>query len=495
MDDVVVVGGGPSGLAAAYEIVGQGGKPVVLERLDRVGGLSRTTEFEGCRFDIGPHRFFTKNAEVHNLFVNTIANDLLSVPRQTRIFYKNTYFDYPLTPLNAISGVGVLSSISIFSSYLVASARSAIGTRRIENFEDWVVDRFGRRLFETFFKTYTEKVWGIPCTQIGADWAGQRIKGLSLANAVANALFKTKTRTLKTLIDEFIYPRLGAGQLYEKMAAIVEQTGGQVITGARACSIKRDLTRVCSIKVEDQKFKRYEVEGRFFLASAPLTEMVEMMDPKPPAEVLSACRSLRYRDHVGVSLRVEGCPFPDQWIYVHSKDVGMARIANYANFSAEMSPPDISPITVEYFCFPRDHIAEARDSELIELAKRELIHMKILRSDQILDGFVVRSDKAYPVVEIGYERHIATIKDWLDQFENLLPIGRSGMFKYNNQDHAIATGLLAARTALGIKRFDPWLVNIDAEYHEAAAAMSQSGQPINTAGKAARAACYSGEVG
>ena len=213
--------------------------------------------------------------------------------------------------------------------------------------------------------------------------------------------------------------------------------------------------------------RRYDVEGRYFLVSAPLTDMIEMMHPSAPPEVLSACRSLRYRNHVGVNLVVEGRPFPDNWIYVHSKEVGMARIANYANFSPAMSSrPGISPLTVEYFCFPHDQVWDAPDDALIERAKRELEQMKILQPDQVLSGFVVRSDKAYPVIEIGYERHIATIKSWLDQFQNLLPIGRSGMFKYNNQDHAMATGLLAARTALGIQRFDPWLVNIDAEYHE-----------------------------
>jgi protoporphyrinogen oxidase len=471
MHDLVIVGGGPSGLAAAHEAVGRGAKAVVLERLDRVGGLSRTTNFEGSRFDVGPHRFFTKNQEVLALFVKTAAEDLLNVPRLTRIFHNNTYFNYPLTPLNALFGVGILSSLSILSNYLITQARGVCSESRIENFEDWVVDHFGRRLFETFFKTYTEKVWGIPCTQIGADWAGQRIKGLSLTTAVANALLKPTKNTVKTLVDEFLYPRLGAGQLYEKMAASIERTGGQVMTGARMCRIRRDQMRVCAIEVEDTQSRHYEVQGRYFLVSAPLTDMVEMMYPSAPPEVLSACRALRYRNHVGVNLIVEGRPFPDNWIYIHSEEVGMARIANYANFSQAMSSRSgISPLTVEYFCFPRDQVSNSSDGALIERAKRELRHMKILLPDQVLKGFVVRSDKAYPVIEIGHERHIATIKCWLDQFQNLLPIGRSGMFKYNNQDHAMATGLLAARTALGSGSFDPWRVNIDAEYLESAPA-------------------------
>ena len=467
MQDLVIVGAGPSGLAAGYEAVSQGGTAIVTERLHQVGGLSRTTEFEGNRFDIGPHRFFTRNEEVHALFVDLAGKDLLNVPRLTRIFYNNTYFNYPLTPLNALFGVGLRSSISILSSYNIALAKRALGHPRIENFEDWVVDRFGRRLFETFFKTYTEKVWGISCKVIGADWASQRIKGLSLTTAITNALLKPKKNALKTLVDEFVYPRLGAGQIYETMAGRINGSGSQVITGARVHRIRRDNMRVRAIGIDDAEAGRYEIEGRYFLVSAPLTEIIEMMDPPPPAEVHSACRALRYRNHVGVNLVVEGPTFPDNWIYVHSKEVGMARIANYANFSPAMSSgPGISPLTIEYFCNPGDAVWAAPSGALIERAKRELGHMKILEPDQVIDGFVVRSEQAYPIIEIGYQRHISTVKNWLDQFQNLLPIGRSGMFKYNNQDHAIATGLLAARTALGIQRFDPWLVNIDAEYHE-----------------------------
>ena len=466
-NDIVIIGAGPSGLAAAHEAVAQGARVTVLEKLDRVGGLARTLDFEGNRFDIGPHRFFTKNKEIHSFFVDTVGEDLVHVPRLTRIFYNNKYFDYPLTPMNALFGIGVASSAAIFSSYLVARARRVVQPPKIESFEDWIVDKFGRRLYETFFKTYTEKVWGIPCTQIGADWAAQRIKGLSLIAAVKSAVFKPKGPAIKTLVDEFVYPRHGAGQAYEKMSDIIRHRGGDVRTGVAARRIRRENMKVRAIVVDDGHAALSEVEGRHFLISAPLTDLVEMMDPPAPPEVLRACRALRYRNHIGVNLLVEGRPFPDNWIYVHSKEVGMARITNYANFSAAMaSRPGLSPMTIEYFTFPGDGIWDAPDDALKDRVVRELEHMRILRRDQVLSGFVVRSDKAYPVIEIGHENHIATIKTWLDGFENLLPIGRSGMFKYNNQDHAMATGLLAARTALGIERFDPWLVNIDAEYHE-----------------------------
>ncbi|HUC70280.1 MAG TPA: FAD-dependent oxidoreductase [Stellaceae bacterium] len=468
MSDIIIVGGGPSGLAAAHEAVCHGANVTVLERQDRVGGLARTIEFEGSRFDIGPHRFFTHNREVHSLFLGVLGEDVVHVPRLTRIFYNNRYFNYPLTPFNAAFGLGVASSTTILASYLMARARRAAGIGTIESFEDWVVDSFGRRLFEMFFKTYTEKVWGIPCTHIGAEWAAQRIKGLSLSTAIVNALFKPKVNVVKTLVDEFVYPRLGAGQIYEKMAAIVAaRSGSQVLTGATVRTIRREGMQVRAVGIDDGSDAIREVEGRYFLVSAPLVDMIEMMAPGAPAEVRAAYRALRYRNHVGVNLLVEGQPFPDNWIYVHSSEVGLARVANYANFSPAMADrPGRSPLTVEYFTSPGDGVWDAPDEALIQHAVGELSKMHIIDHDQMVGGFVVRSEKAYPILEIGYEAHITVIKKYLDQFENLLPIGRSGMFKYNNQDHAMATGLLAARTALGNGHFDPWLVNIDAEYHE-----------------------------
>jgi protoporphyrinogen oxidase len=467
---IVITGGGPSGMAAALETVKHGSKAIVLERLDRVGGLARTVELGGSRYDIGPHRFFTMNEEVHRLFVDVGGSDIVRVPRLTRIYYREKYFDYPLTPVNALFGMGILNSAEILASYSISRVRRATGNVKVESFEDWIVDRFGRKLYETFFKTYTEKVWGIPCDQIGADWAAQRIKGLSLTTAVVNALFKPKKKTIKTLVDEFMYPRLGAGMLYEKMRDRITAAGGDVRTRARVVRYLRDGRRITGLDVTSDGGSGTErLGGDFYLSSAPLTEILEMMDPAPPPEVMQAVRGLRYRNHVGVKLEVETsqAPFPDNWIYVHSPDVRMARIANYRNFSKEMGRgPQIHPLTVEYFCFPGDDVWNRSDAELVELAKRELAHMKLVRPETVRQGFVIRSEKAYPVIERGFQEKIDVIKRWLDEMENFLPIGRSGMFKYNNQDHAMATGLLATRTALGLGKYDPWLVNIDGEYHE-----------------------------
>jgi protoporphyrinogen oxidase len=486
MSDIVIVGGGPSGLAAAHEAVSHGAAVTVLERLDRVGGLARTIPFEGSRFDIGAHRFFTKNSEIHELFTRVLGDDLIRVPRLSRILHDGTYFDYPLTPINAMFGIGLREGFAIAGSYAAARLRAALAPRPLESFEDWIVDRFGRCLYGHFFKTYTEKVWGIPCKEISADWAAQRIRGLSLGAAVRNALWKPKTEVIKTLVDEFVYPRLGAGQAYEKMAAFVNGHGGTVLTNASVRRIRREGMRACAVVVERKGEGPLTIEGRYFLVSAPLTELIEMFEPAAPPEVQQAARALRYRDHIGVNLVVRGNTFPDSWIYVHSKSVAMARIANYRNFSVEMAgQPDVSPLTVEYFVFGGDEISRCSDEMLIRRATDELHATGIIKRDQVVAGFVVRSPKAYPVIEIGHRQHVETIKAWLDQFENLLPIGRSGMFKYNNQDHAMATGLLAARTALGLRRFDPWLVNIDAEYHEAGSALMDEPEPAKVEGREA----------
>ncbi len=466
MKRVVIIGGGPSGLAAAHEATRRGASALVIEKLDRVGGLARTLDRDGSRYDIGPHRFFTTNVEVRNLFVDVLGEDLVRVSRLTRILYGGKYFNYPLTPFNALFGLGVGNSVAILASYAQARMRRLFGASRIESFEDWIVDRFGGRLYRVFFKTYTEKVWGIPCDRIGADWAAQRIKGLSLSTAIFNALYKPKKK-IKTLVDEFMYPRLGAGQLYQKMARQATERGAEVWRDATVTAIHHRDNVVTGIRLMTHDEER-DVTGDYYLCSAPLTEMLEMMDPPPPGDVLAACRSLRYRNHIGVNLNVQGVPFPDNWIYVHAPEVRAVRITNYRNFSPAMAADSgISPLTVEYFCFPEDGIWEMSEAELVKLATDELSRLGMAGPGRVLSGFVVRSEKAYPVIEKGYEEHIACIRRWLATFTNLLPIGRSGMFKYNNQDHAMATGLLAARTALGLGKFDPWNVNIDGEYHEA----------------------------
>ncbi len=472
MKPAVIIGAGPSGLAAAYELVLHNMPVVVLEQLPQVGGLSRTIHRDGALFDIGPHRFFSKNSEVSHLWDGLLGGDLLTVPRLTRIFYRDKFFYYPLAPMNALFGVGPLAVVEILHSYLLTRLRNRLSPAPIISFEDWVVGQFGRRLFEIFFRTYTEKVWGIPCTQIGADWAGQRIKGLSLGKAVLHSLFKPGRDNVKTPLVEFVFPRLGAGMFYERMADEIERRGGRILLNCRSAGFRCEGDRIRAVIAEKGDGTREEIEGSAFLSSAPLTEGILGMRPKPAAEVLEAARGLRYRSHVGVHFLVEGNPFPDNWIYVHSRDVHLARLANYRNFSAAMSgSTGFAPITAEYFCFKGDRIWSQDEAEFVALAKSELDHMKLIRPEQLHSGFTVRNEKAYPVIELGYEKKVSVLRRYISGFKNFHPIGRCGMFKYNNMDHAIATGLLAARNVLG-GRYDVWSVNIDAEYHESGEVLS-----------------------
>ena len=485
MAPVVIIGAGPAGAAAALELSKHGADVVLLEAEDRIGGLSRTYQFQGARFDIGPHRFFTKNREIQQLWRDALGADFLKVDRLTRIFYGGQFFHYPISVGDTLKKVGPLKAAEFLVSYLAARLRVAVARREPATFEQWVTDQFGRSLFEAFFQTYTEKVWGIPCAQISADWAAQRIKGLSLAGAVRNALFPSKSKA-KTLVEQFEYPRLGAGTMYERMVELAQDRGAELLLRTTAISIRREQGRAVAVIVRSEDGER-EIPCSHVLTSNPITEAALQCEPAPPPEVIAAANSLRYRCHLSVHLLAEGELFPDQWIYVHAREVVLGRAANYANFSPDMraapcragtcAPPRVgadssatavaaSPITVEYFQFPDDELyLNPDDGAVIAHATHELRLMDIMDPDQVVDGFVIRNPIAYPVLEIGYAPHLEKLRAFLETIENLQPIGRGGMFKYNNQDHSIATGLLAARNILGGEH-DVWDVNIDAEYHE-----------------------------
>jgi protoporphyrinogen oxidase len=464
MYDVIIIGAGPAGLTAAYELSDSGKKVLVLEKKPRVGGLAETKVFEDYRYDIGPHRFFTKNKEVYDLFLKILDDDAVEVKRKTRILFKNSYFDYPLTPLNALFGLGVIESITIGFSYVIARVKSYLQFSKINNFEDWVVDRFGRKLFNNFFKNYTEKVWGIDCKDIGSDWAAQRIKGLSLSTAIKFALFPNSKKRPKTLVDQFYYPKLGAGMLWEKFEENVTKKNVEVSKENTVTNITtKDQGFVVSFKDSKDNKKSEETKNIFF--SNPLLEFIDIFDGEVPQNVIDSAKSLNYRNHISVHITVDKKLFDDNWIYIHSPNVNMARIADFTNFSEAMSIGGNYPLTLEYFCFENDEIWNKKNDEIIEYGLKELRTIFDIEFN-VVHSAVSRSPKAYPVIKTGYQVHIDIIKEWLSSLPNITAIGRSGMFKYNNQDHAMATGLYAARTLMGLGNFDPWEVNVDGEYHE-----------------------------
>ncbi|MCB1018774.1 MAG: NAD(P)/FAD-dependent oxidoreductase [Bryobacterales bacterium] len=460
---VIVLGAGPAGLTAAYELTKAGVESIVLERDDVVGGIARTVEYKGYRFDIGGHRFFTKVKPVEDLWHELLGDEMIRRPRMSRIFYKGSFFAYPLKPFNALRGLGLWETMRCGFSYVKARIAPV---RPEDNFSAWVSNRFGRRLFEIFFKTYTEKVWGIPCDEIQAEWAAQRIKGLSLLTAVKNAIFgeraSSRGEVIKTLIDEFEYPRLGPGMMWERARDLIEKAGSRVVMEA---PVERVEWTVDGIQAVYAGGRRYE--GDAFVSSIALRDLVEAMDPPPPAEVLAAARKLRYRDFLTVALIVDAPDlFPDTWIYIHEPHVKLGRVQNFKNWSPDMTPdPSKTCLGLEYFCFEGDPLWNASDEELIALGKREIETLGLTEGAPILDGSVVRMPKAYPVYDSEYPAALRTVRAFLGTLPNLQLTGRNGMHRYNNQDHSMLTAMLAVRNLLGA-RHDLWQVNVDQEYHE-----------------------------
>ena len=464
MYDLVIIGAGPAGLTAAYELSDTEKKVIVIEKKPQVGGLAETKVFGDYRYDIGPHRFFTKNKEVYELFLEMLGSDAVPVNRKTRILFKNSYFDYPLTPLNALFGLGLGESIVIGFSYIFARVKSYLKISKINNFEDWVVDRFGKKLFNNFFKNYTEKVWGIDCKDIGSDWAAQRIKGLSLSTAIKFALFPNSKKRPKTLVDKFYYPRLGAGMLWEKFEEHITNKNIEVTKNKKVTAVKRNEDNF-SITYEDTDGNKTTVDSKNVFFSNPLLEFIAIYDAEVPQAVVNSAKSLNYRNHISVHITIDKKLFDDNWIYIHSPNLHMARIADFTNFSDDMSEEGTYPLTLENFCFEDDDIWNKQNKDIIDFALKEL---RNIFDDEfnVIHSEVSRNANAYPVIKTGYQEHIDVIKDWLSDLPNITAIGRSGMFKYNNQDHAMATGLYAARTLMGQGDYDPWEVNVDGEYHE-----------------------------
>jgi len=462
-NQVVIIGAGPAGLSAAYELAKLKQHPIVLEKGDQVGGLARTESYNGFSFDMGGHRFFTKNQEVNKLWHEILGQDFLRRPRLSRIYYNRKFFHYPLKPFNALAGLGLWQSLLVILSYI----KWHFFPHRVEeSFEQWVTNRFGKRLFDIFFKSYTEKIWGIPCTELKAEWAAQRIKDLSLKTVLLSMFVEPKV-TIKSLIDEFDYPRRGPGMMWNEVKEQIEKKGGVVRTNTGVVAVHKNGKGIKSVVVSSNGHQEV-IEGTHFISSMPVTEFVKKLDPPPPPEVLKAAEKLKYRDFLTVGLIINRPDlFPDNWIYVHDPDVKVGRIQNFKNWSPDMVPdPTKTSLGLEYFCTEGDDFWKMSDADLIELGKHELDHIGVASPFEIVDGCVFRVPKAYPIYDSEYRDYLAIVKDFVGTLDNCQTIGRNGLHRYNNQDHSMLTGMLAVRNITLGEQNDLWSVNGEQEFHE-----------------------------
>jgi protoporphyrinogen oxidase len=468
--DLFVIGAGPAGLTAAYCLTKDNPSVILIEKDPTyVGGISRTVEYNGFMFDIGGHRFFSKSKEVVDLWHEILPDDFIERPRLSRIYYGGKFYAYPLSPFEALSNLGIVTSAACMLSFAYAKL---FPLKNPANFHEWVRNQFGEKLFSIFFKTYTEKVWGLSCDEISADWAAQRIKGLDLGVAVMHGLRRSArvgAPAVKTLIESFQYPRKGPGMMWDAAARAIERRGGTVLKGRELQQLSYDSTDErwkIEVTCADGRSERYA--ARHVVSSAPMRELVEKLVPVP-ASVANA-RKLRYRDFLTVALMVKKPDlFPDNWIYIHDPSVQVGRVQNFRSWSPEMVQPGMSCLGLEYFCFEGDGLWNAPDAELIALAKKEVAQIGLIAESDVTDACVVRQAKAYPVYDESYRENVAAIRQDLEAlYPTLHMVGRNGMHKYNNQDHAMMTAMLTAKNILAGERiFDIWNVNEDAEYHEA----------------------------
>jgi protoporphyrinogen oxidase len=461
--EVVVVGAGPAGLTTAYELsrIAPAARVTVYEGSDEIGGISRTVVHDGYRVDIGGHRFFTKIPEVQQVWQEILGGEFLRRPRKSRIFYRGRFYDYPLRIANALGNIGPYESARILLSYIKWQLRPHPVE---ESFEQWVINRFGGRLYMHFFESYTTKVWGISPKEIGADWAAQRIKSMTLWGVFLKAL--TGQSKEVSLIDEFDYPRLGPGQMWERCADILRERGQRVETGAWVTRLAREGDRVTAVEVQGADGPR-RIAADEVVSTMALSDLVAAFDPPPPPEVVAAAGRLRYRDFLIVALVLDTPdPFDDNWVYVHSGDVQVGRIQNFRAWSEDMvADPAHSSVGMEYFCNEGDAAWSMADDDLIDMAARELEALNLAPAGAVIKGHVIRQKKAYPVYDTAYREAVATIEGWIKGLENFQTVGRNGLHRYNNQDHSMLTGIYAAQNIMGAEH-DLWSVNVERSYHE-----------------------------
>lgn len=470
---VAVIGAGPAGMTAAYELAKKIKNVEVFEASPSVGGLAKTIDLWGQKVDIGPHRFFSDNTKINELWLEVVGNDFEMVDRLTRIYYKKKFFHYPIKAFNALNNLGIFEATRCMLAY---GKEKIMPTKDTSNFEGWVTNRFGKRLFQIFFKTYTEKLWGINSKDLDADFAAQRIKKLSLGEAVINALKGGRGNKHKTLVDEFAYPHGGTGMVYERMAAFVKKQGGNVNLSS---PVKRVLTKnntAYAIELENGELKEYD----HIISSMPLTLMVTRL-PEAPKEIIEAAHKLRFRNTILVYLNVKADNlFPDNWLYIHSNDLQMGRLTNFSNWVEQTKGNSKDTILcLEYWCYTEDEFWSKSEAELIDLAKQEIKKTGLIGKAAISDGFVYKINRSYPVYATGYKKDLEPVEKYLSSVKNLHVIGRYGAFKYNNQDHSILMGILAAENILDNKNNNLWDINTDYESYQESSIITKTGLKKN----------------
>ncbi len=477
---VVIIGAGPAGLTAAYALTRQGSPVLVAESDTIVGGISRTVERDGWRFDIGGHRFFTKVGPVEAFWHEILPDeDFLLRPRMSRIFYQGKFYDYPIKLGNALKNLGIVEAARCALSFVWVRLRPPSNR---DTLEGYIVTNYGWRLYRHFFKTYNEKVWGVPASELSADWGAQRIKGMSLFSAVWEPIRarlmgrRATSKQVTSLIEEFQYPKYGPGMMWERCAELVEDAGGSVEMETTVTAVHREGNRATSVTLSGPDGER-TIEASHVISSMPLSTLVTVLDPPAPAEVRQAAASLGYRDFLTVALVVPAeRGFPDNWIYIHAPDVKVGRIQNFGSWSPYLVKDGRTCLGMEYFVFEGDDLWSADDADLVAMATRELATIGLVSPGDVEAGYVVRMPKAYPVYDDVYRDRVDTIRTWLDQYApNVHPVGRNGMHKYNNQDHSMYTALLTVENIFGASH-DIWAVNVEEDYHETSTAGGGTGR-------------------
>ncbi|MFT4037366.1 MAG: FAD-dependent oxidoreductase [Thermomicrobiales bacterium] len=472
----LIMGAGPGGLCSAY-VLSKAGVPVtVLEKAPFVGGLARTirkdTPYGEFKFDIGGHRWFTKNDELNELFREVVADELLWVNRISRIYFDGKYVDYPLKISNALKAIGPVVAAQAMADYGRTRVQQKVKPTEVKSMQDAYIDQFGPTLYKLFFQRYSEKVWGLPCDQMSGDWVSQRSKGMSLVTAVKDAVVPSKGKVV-SLIDEFMYPAGGFGRFSERMADAIEASGNHILLNTGVERVHREGNRVTGVTVRTEQGSEV-VTAENYISSIPLTLLAKIVDPAPPAEILEAADQLTFRNIITVNLMLKKKQVTnDTWLYVHDRNILFGRFHEPKNWSPEMVPSDdYTSLVVEYFCSFGDHIWSMSEEELVAQTVKHLVEdLKFITPDEVIGGFTIRAPRAYPSYVMGYEEPLAKIKAFIDQLENLQIIGRYGTFRYNNTDHSIETGLLAAKNILGEHH------NLDQVIRTGVSRSSRSGKP------------------